>query len=93
VDSFSQIYVKIGIGQLSQKCENCPTLVNTLEWLSMQTIAPLLKLSQDTHHFSFSIDDGAITKRNWTQFHTSFMLNILHTNNIVYSKRFIMHDD
>jgi hypothetical protein len=39
-------------------------LVNTLEQLSMQTIAPLLKLSQDTHHFSFSIDDGVVTKEN-----------------------------
>ncbi len=62
-DLFSQTYFKIGIGPFSQKCENHPTLVNTLEQLSMQTITPSLKLFLDTHHFSFSIDDGVVTKK------------------------------
>ncbi len=60
-DLFSQTYVKIRTGRFLKKCENRPTLVNTIEQLSMQTITPLLKVFQNTHHFSFSIDDGVVT--------------------------------
>jgi hypothetical protein len=82
---FPQIYVKIRIGQFSKKGENRPTLLNTLEQLSMQTITPLLKVFQDTHHFSFSIDDGDVTKKK-----LDMISHQLYVEHITYKQHYLL---